>query len=181
MILPGEEPFGGMITVDSKPGKGSTFNVFFPWIEKTISEDNEKTEEIITGTERILFVDDEEMLADIGKSLLEKLGYSVTAKSDSTEALALFQNDPDHFDLVITDQTMPGLTGSELAKQLLQIRPDIPIILCTGYSRMVDEMKTQKIGIREYAIKPVKQSVIAGLIRKVLDNNQVGADNDIVQ
>jgi PAS domain S-box-containing protein len=161
---------GGFIKVASVTGKGSTFNAFFPRIdEEIISENFEKAEDIPTGNERILFVDDEEMLADIGKSTLEILGYSVTAKSDSSEALQLFQGDPTLFDLVITDQTMPNIPGSELAKQLLKIRPDIPIILCTGYSGMINEAAAQEIGIREYTMKPVSRNVIAKLIRKVLD------------
>jgi len=162
---------GGIIKVESEPGNGSTFNVLFPRIdEEIIQEIIEKTEEIPTGNEKILFVDDEEMLANIGKSMLETLGYSVTAKSDSSEALKLFQSDPTQFDLVITDQTMPNIPGSELAKQLLKIRSDIPIILCTGYSSMINEAAAQKIGIKEYIMKPVSRNVIAKLIRKVLDS-----------
>ena len=110
-----------------------------------ISENIEKTEDIPTGNEKILFVDDEEILAHIGKSMLETLGYSVTAKSDSSEALRLFQSNPAQFDLVITDQTMPNIPGSELAKQLLKIRSDIPIIICTGYSSMINEAAAKKM------------------------------------
>lgn len=123
---------GGFVKVESELGRSSTFNVFFPRIEETIpSETSYETGKVSTGTERILFVDDEEMLADLGKATLKKLGYSVTTTTDSSEALALFQNDPNQFDLVITDQSMPNISGAELSKQLLQIRPDIPIILST--------------------------------------------------
>jgi len=162
---------GGFIKVKSEPGRGSTFNVFFPRIEEEIILENiEKAEDIPTGNEKILFVDDDEMLANIGKSMLETLGYSVKAKFDSSEALKLFQSDPTQFDLVITDQTMPKIPGSELAKQLLKIRSDIPIILCTGYSSMINEVAAQKIGVKEYIMKPISRNVIAKLIRKVLDS-----------
>ncbi len=162
---------GGFVKVNSKIGKGSTFNVFFPQIEEDIAtERTSEEEEIPTGSEEILFVDDEEMLVDIGKKLLERLGYTVTTETNSSKAIQLFKSDPTLFDLVITDQAMPKVSGAELAKQLLQIKPDIPIILCTGHSNLVDEAKAQKIGIREYAMKPLNKRAIARLIRKVLDN-----------
>lgn len=123
----------------------------------------------MTQKERILFVDDEELLAELGEKMLERLGYQVTVKTKSFEALGTFQNQPDHFDLVIADQTMPGMTGFDMARRMLQIRPDIPIILCTGYSALVDEQKAKSQGIREFAMKPLNSSTIAGLIRKVLD------------
>ncbi|MCP4297401.1 MAG: PAS domain S-box protein [Proteobacteria bacterium] len=163
----------GFVKVDSKLGKGSTFKAFFPKIKgNAIVKTTSEADAIPTGIERILFVDDEEMLADIGKTILERLGYSVTAMTDSTAALNLFRSDSSQFDLVITDQTMPNTPGTELAKQLLQMRPEIPIILCTGHSSTIDEVKAQEIGIREYVMKPVNQAIIAKLIRKVLDNNQ---------
>ena len=163
---------GGFVKVESQFGEGSTFHIFFPAIEgEIISENTGETEYLPTGTEKILFVDDEEMLVGIGKSMLEMLGYSVTTKTDSNEALDLFKSDPAQFDLVITDQTMPNLPGSELAKRLLQVRPDIPIILCTGYSNMIDEMEALKIGIKEYTMKPVNKNLISRLIRKVLDGD----------
>ncbi len=162
---------GGFIKVESELGKGSTFNAFFPLIEKKISAENtEEAEALPVGTENILYIDDEKMLVDIGKSTLEKLGYFVTPLTNSSKALELFHSDPTQFDLVITDQTMPNLSGSELAKQLLIIRPDIPIILCTGYSNMIDNVKSQKIGIKEYAMKPVDKTVLVKLVRKVLDS-----------
>ena len=100
--------------------------------------------------------------------MLEKLGYTVTASCNSSEALELFENNPGQFDLVITDQTMPGLTGIELAQEILQIRPELPIILCTGYSNLVNEESAQEIGIREFVLKPLAKNVIAQLARKVL-------------
>jgi len=121
---------------------------------------------------KILFIDDEEMVVGYARVMIEKLGYSVTAKTDSSEALNLFIKDPSQFDLVITDQTMPHITGAELSKKLLKIRPDLPIILCTGYSSLIDKVRSQTIGIREYAMKPVNKHVLAGLIRKVLDGDE---------
>lgn len=164
---------GGFIKVESKVGKGSTFLVFFPRLKKDLLvEDNEKVAEIPTGTEKILFVDDEEMLADIGKIFLERLGYSVTSVTDSGEALELFLDNPSFFDLVITDQAMPQFSGTDLAKQFLQIRPDVPIILCTGYSSMTNEEKARSIGIRGYVMKPIDNSAISGLIRELLDGRE---------
>ena len=105
----------------------------------------------------------------MGKDMLERLGYSVTVRTSSLEALKTFQNQPDLFDIVITDQTMPGMTGVDLARRMMQIRPDIPLILCTGYSSTTSEGKAKSVGIREYALKPVSKQKIAQLIRKVLD------------
>lgn len=160
----------GYVFVESEPGEGTAFHMYFPITVKTKPEETlEDNVQLPRGNERILFVDDEEMLANIGKKMLENLGYSVTAKTKSNEALELFQQDPYNFDLIITDQSMPGIPGSELAKQVLQIRPDIPIILCTGYSSRVDEKKAREIGIREFAMKPLDRKAIARLIRVVLD------------
>jgi CheY-like chemotaxis protein len=121
------------------------------------------------GNERILFIDDEDILAEMGKVMLERLGYRVTVRKNSLEALNTFQNQPDQFDLVITDQTMPGMTGSDLARRMLQIRPGMPIILCTGYSSLITEDKAKSLGIKGFAMKPLAKKDIAVIIRKVLD------------
>jgi PAS domain S-box-containing protein len=164
----------GFINVDSKPGRGSIFNAYFPWIEEKIDvKETPAYEKIPIGTEKVLFIDDREMLTDIGKTMLENLGYSVTAINDSSEALDLFVNNPNQFDLVITDQTMPNLTGSELAQQFLQIRSDIPIILCTGYSVFIDKIKAQEIGIKAFVMKPIHIRDLSRLIRKVLDGDKL--------
>jgi PAS domain S-box-containing protein len=160
---------GGMITVYSEPDKGSTFNVFFPRIEDGIEEEITAPRLLPTGKERILFVDDEEMLVTVAKQFLAKLGYEVVATTSSVEALHIFHNQPDRFDLVITDQTMPHMTGKQLAKELLHLRPDLPIILCTGFSEMVTPDKTKASGIREYVLKPVTQRDMAESIRRVLN------------
>ena len=164
--------YGGAITVSSKPGMGSTFRLFFPVIKQVefkITETNEET--VYRGKGRILFVDDEELLGTMGQTMLERLGYSVTVSSNSLEALATFKDQPHAFDLVITDQTMPGITGSELAKRMLLIRPDISIILCTGFSNLIDEESAKAIGIKAFALKPLTKASLASLLKKVLNNN----------
>lgn len=161
--------YGGTITVESKLGKGTTFHVYFPVIDKEESQTVEENEESPSGNERILFIDDEELLAEMGQDMLERLGYRVTVRKSSLDALSTFQNNPDDFDLVITDQTMPGMTGSDLARRILQIKPDMPIILCTGYSNLIDAQTAKSLGIKEYATKPLTKGIIAKLIRKVLD------------
>ncbi|HCC53926.1 MAG TPA: hybrid sensor histidine kinase/response regulator [Desulfobulbaceae bacterium] len=159
--------YGGKITVESTLGQGTTFHVYLPVIQEEAKEAAELNE-APRGTGRILFIDDEEMLRELGQALLEDLGYTVTARSNSLEALTTFMNEPDQFDLVITDQTMPGITGVDLARRMLQIRPDIPIILCTGYSNLVDEESAKAIGIRDFALKPLSKSAIGHLVNKIL-------------
>ena len=163
----------GFITCRSKPGEGTVFHVFLPVIADEVLPAAEQTADIQFGNERILFVDDEEILAEMGKTMLERLGYRVTVRKDSTEALTTFRNQPDQFDLVITDQTMPGLTGSDLARHILQIRPDTPIILCTGYSSAVSEEQALALGIRGFALKPLARKDIAALVRKVLGDGKL--------
>lgn len=160
--------YNGGITVESTLGKGTTFHVYFPVVAQEEMATVKEVETIPLGCDRVLFVDDEELLAEMGKDMLERLGYQVTTRRSSLEALATFQNNPDGFDVIITDQTMPGMTGSDLSQRLLQIRPDIPIILCTGYSNLIDEDSSKALGIKEFALKPLTKQVIAKLIRKVL-------------
>jgi len=161
--------FGGTITVDSEVDKGSTFNVYIPVIEAEAVPEVESVETLLVGNESILFVDDEDLQVDLGKQMLERLGYKVVARTSSIEALELFRIKPNDFDLVITDMTMPSMTGDALAQQLMLIRPDIPIILCTGYSELISEEKASKIGIRAFVMKPIVMKDIAETIRKVLD------------
>jgi PAS domain S-box-containing protein len=163
------QKFGGTVTVYSEPGKGSVFNVFLPSIEKQVGIETKVESPIPTGTECILFIDDEEPLTDMGKKLLESIGYDVVAKTSSIEALELFKSDPERFDVVITDLTMPKLTGDKLAEQLLKIKPDIPIILSTGFSSMIDEVKAKAMGIRAFIYKPILKRDIAEAIQKVLN------------
>jgi len=159
----------GYITVESGQDRGTAFTVYLPVISRKLKTGGISDEEIPTGSERILFVDDEEALAEMGKELLAELGYEVTSRMNCREALALFRLDPSRFDLVITDQTMPGMTGVDLAKEVLAIRADMPIIMCTGFSELVDARKAEAIGIRAFAMKPLTKREIAITIRKVLD------------
>ena len=160
----------GDISVSSEPGKGTTFQVFFPYIEGKPEPEIEITGEIPRGKERMLFVDDEKAMVDAIQPMIERLGYKVTARTSSIEALEAFRANPDRFDLVITDFTMPNMTGMELAKELLNLRSDIPIILCTGYSEHINEDKAKGNGIRAFLMKPVVLGEIANTIRKVLDD-----------
>ena len=160
---------GGAITVQSELGKDSVFNVFLPVIEKTIEREAPKEKPLSTGTERILFVDDEILLVSLGKEILESLGYDVTTRTSSIEALELFKARSERFDLVITDMTMPNLTGDELALKLAAIRPDIPIILCTGFSHKITEERAKEMGIKAFLLKPILKDVMAETVRSVLD------------
>ncbi len=161
---------GGAVHVESEPGKGTTFQVFFPVIEGEKKEIKEKREAPLpTGTERILFIDDEEVLAKIGKKILEPLGYKVTIRTSSTEALELIRAKPGYFDLVITDMTMPNMTGEQLSREVMKIRPELPIILCTGFSHIISEEKAREIGIHGFAMKPLGIKDLAEIVRRVLD------------
>ncbi len=113
----------------------------------------------------------------MGKSMLERLGYRVTTRSNGLEALNTFQNQPDEFDLLITDQTMPGMTGSDLARRILQIRPGIPVILCTGYSNIISEAESRTMGIRGFAMKPLVKNEFSALVRKVLEEERLSTSS----
>jgi PAS domain S-box-containing protein len=162
---------GGAITIYSEVGKGSTFNVFLPMIKEELKTKIAPSETITTGKERILLIDDEEIQIRSVQPMLERLGYRVIAKTDAIEALDIFRLQPNEFDLVITDQTMPHMMGRELAEELLRIRPDIPIILCTGFSEVIHEEEAKAMGIREFIMKPFSLNEMAGIIRKSLERN----------
>jgi PAS domain S-box-containing protein len=162
--------YKGFVSYHSRLGEGTVFHVYLPVIADKALLKIESTPLDLTepGNERILFVDDEEILVEMGKIMLERLGYLVTVRGSSLEALNTFENQPDQFDLVITDQTMPGMTGIDMARRMLQIRPGMPIILCTGYSSLISEDKAKSFGIKGFANKPLAKKDIAMLIRKVL-------------
>jgi PAS domain S-box-containing protein len=164
---------GGAITLESKPGKGSTFNVYIPRIEKEVTPEHETTEIFPAGRERILFIDDEKVLVEVGKQMLEKLGHEVTTRTSSIEALELFRVKPDQFDLVITDMTMPNMTGDKLAKEIMGIRADIPIVLCTGYSERIGRESAEKMGIRGFVMKPLSMNELANAIRNGIDKRLI--------
>ncbi|MBI4793053.1 MAG: response regulator [Deltaproteobacteria bacterium] len=162
---------GGFIVCESVLGRGTTFKVFLPVVTQHGPDEVKILDCIPTGKERILFVDDEALIADMAKEILEKLGYTVTVRKSGPAALETFQNQPGKFDLVITDQTMPGMTGVELSRRMLQIRPDIPIILCTGYSSTASESAAKSLGVKEFVFKPISIRHMARLIRKVLETS----------
>lgn len=162
--------YGGTITVYSEVAKGSTFNIFFPQINASIARKDIALTDLPTGTEHILLVDDEAPVLRSEQNMLESLGYTVIAIRETDEALKLFFTKPNMFDLVITDQTMPVMTGSELSQKLLQVRNDIPIILCTGFSESVDEDKARASGVRELVMKPFTTKEMAETIRRILDS-----------
>ncbi|MBN1957229.1 MAG: response regulator [Desulfuromonadales bacterium] len=165
------EQHAGMITVDSQVGKGTAFHLYFPLIAvRRMEQDNHETyQKLEAGRERILVVDDEELLTDIWSQVLTEFGYTVTCMNDSEEALRHFSADPHQFDLVISDQTMPQLTGEELSAKLVKINPNIKIILCTGNYKRVNREHFDKIGINDLLVKPVDISVLLKHVRKTLD------------
>ena len=161
---------GGTITVHSKPETGTTFHILLPILqEEKDPAPGASFDAIPKGSERVLFVDDDQGLLDMGETILRRLGYRVSATPSPMEALEWVRSRPDRFDLVITDQTMPRLTGEKLARELLKVRPNLPIILCTGYSELIDEEKAEKIGLRAFLLKPVVMDKLARTIRQVLD------------
>ena len=139
-------------------------------IEKTVERKAPVEKAFPTGTESILFIDDEILLVSLWKRNLESLGYKVTTRTSSIEALELFKARPNRFDLVITDMTMPNLTGDELALKIAKIRPDIPIILCTGFSYKITAEKAKEMGIKAFVLKPILKGVMAETVRSVLDD-----------
>jgi CheY-like chemotaxis protein len=156
----------------SEPDKGSVFRVFLPKADTADSTQEEASGPVPRGNQRILFIDDEEILAEMGRSMLERLGYNVVVQTDSAQALRDFAEHPGEVDLVITDQTMPKMTGVALSEKFLQIRPDIPIILCTGYSDLVSEETARAKGIRELVMKPLARKEMVEVIHRVLEGKE---------
>lgn len=164
---------GGEITVESKPGKGTKFSVYLPITQKAQEYKKDSIPESTqNGKERILFVDDEETIKEISILLLNNLGYHVIGFTDPLKALETFMKSPDDFDIIITDQTMPGMTGLEFASKTKTIRPDIPIIICSGFSEQLTPERLKIAGINSYIVKPLTQKRLAGTIRSLLDINK---------
>ncbi len=165
--------YKGHISVYSEPGKGTEFKIFLPTIQA--SNEAQKTKPDIPlqgGSESILMVDDEPVIVDLGKKILERLGYQVTVQSSSLDALELFRSKPDNFDLVITDMAMPNMTGDKLAGLMIQIRSNIPVIMCTGFSETMTEQKAKDLGIKGFLMKPIVMQELSVKIREVLDESK---------
>jgi len=167
---------GGYISVYSEPGKGATFRVYLPRIVSAPVEGVYLAAQPLPGgSERILLVDDDRAIVGLETLVLETLGYRVTGKTSSKEALAVFQKAPRDFDLLLTDMTMPELTGVDLSQRVHAIRPDIPIILCTGFSELIDGDKARELGIQAFLMKPILNRDLAEAIRKALEDGKENA------
>jgi CheY-like chemotaxis protein len=166
---------GGFIRVESEPEKGSAFHIYLPKIEKREALTVKEELPVKGGKECILFVDDEDLNVELNSERLTRLGYEVVATTSSLEALEIFKNDPRRFHLVITDYTMPNLTGVELARKLLKVRDDIPIILCTGYNDSISPDRARRAGIREFLLKPQSTRGLDTAIRLILDAKDDGS------
>ncbi|MFZ5452629.1 MAG: response regulator [Thermodesulfobacteriota bacterium] len=162
---------GGSIEVESLPDQGTTVQVFFPAREIRVEEERAEAAPLPRGQERILLVDDEPALTEVIKLMLEHLGYQVECHTTSKSALEAFRRQlrEEPFDLVITDMTMPHLTGADLALELLKLRPDLPIILLTGFSEKIDSARAGTLGIQGFLYKPIVMRELAALIRRILD------------
>ena len=157
----------------SSPGRGAAFEVFLPEVVTDCSSHVIRSDEAPRGHERILFVDDEELIVQMGEKILKSLGYEVTSRSGSFDALDAVRVEPQKFDLVITDMTMPDMTGLRLAEQIHAIRPELPIILFTGYSENVNEGVIGQYGIRCFMMKPFSMADLAMAVRGALDIRHV--------
>jgi len=159
---------GGFITCESEVGEGTTFTIFFPAVERAVQHASPAVAPQLCGRGHVLVVDDEPLMVELGQSMLQQLGYTVSVRRNGFEALSLVQQSVHSFDALITDQTMPGMTGMELAVKVLALRPDLPIILCTGFSSLVDEQQAKDCGVQGFLMKPYKQEDIASLLRTLL-------------
>ncbi|MDM8535216.1 ATP-binding protein [Desulfobacterales bacterium HSG17] len=159
----------GAIQVYSEPGKGTQFNIYLPVVQTRSEQLTDIPETIQTGSEHILLVDDEVTIIEMEQAMLERLGYGVTTRSSSIDALEAFRSNPDKFDLIITDMAMPNMAGDKLSVEINQIRPDIPILLCTGFSEIMSEEKAKSLGISGFLLKPIIAKALSKKIREVLD------------
>ncbi len=165
------QKYGGRIRVQSEPSFGTMFTLYFPVVDEQKGHSFVEKREFVGCGERILLVDDEFPIVKMGRQLLMRMGYEVTTQTNSQNALELFRSQPDAFDLVITDMTMPNLTGDQLAQEMLQIRPDILVVLCTGYSKQITEEWAEQVGIKALVFKPIVKDDLAATIRRVLDKS----------
>jgi CheY-like chemotaxis protein/anti-sigma regulatory factor (Ser/Thr protein kinase) len=169
------ESLGGIVRVESKLGKGTTFNIFLPAVEKqpqTMAATDEGPNLLPKGSERVLVVDDEVLIISGLKERLERLGYVVEGFAAPLEALEAFKRQPDKFDMLITDMAMPILTGEMLIAKVKQVRADLPVILCTGFSERIDEKKPEDLGASKIMLKPIDRRELALSVRQVLDGHR---------
>jgi PAS domain S-box-containing protein len=164
---------GGAIMVSSTPGKGTIFEIYLPIFESGVIQRSQSPESTCRREEVILLVDDEEIIVDVTRQILERFGYTVVARTNSIDALEAFQKKPDEFDLVITDQIMPNMTGTQLAEKLIAIRPDIPIILSSGFSEYVNPEEIKRIGIKEFIAKPIGRWEIVTIVQTLLEKKEM--------
>jgi CheY-like chemotaxis protein len=162
---------GGAIRVESAPGEGTTFHVALPIVEEKKEAEVGATVLLHSGSGCVLFVDDEVSIVQMAELMLSSLGYDPVVTPKSKEALEMFREEPDRFDVVITDQVMPEMTGAELTKELLKIRPDLPIILCTGFSEKFPREHAEAIGIREFVMKPIERRDLAEAIERAISGS----------
>ncbi|SMD07033.1 PAS domain S-box-containing protein [Desulfocicer vacuolatum DSM 3385] len=162
----------GFIKVETRMGKGTAFLIYFPVTNALVNEPDEVNDIVPGGNESILFVDDESALVSMGKQRLERLGYQVEGATVPETALEMFRARPGKFDLVITDMAMPRMTGAQLIEGLIEIRPDVKTLLCTGYSKKMDEKTAFELGATGFAMKPMDQKKLAEMVRKVLDTSE---------
>jgi CheY-like chemotaxis protein len=178
VVLGIAESHGGGIQVESTVGTGTTLRIYLPIAEESVSGSEDEDEGVrVSGTERILFVDDEQMLVEMAENELSNLGFKVTGISDSGHVLTFLKNDTTRIDILVTDQTMPGMSGIELAKEALKIRNNLPIILCTGYNSEISPERATTIGISLVMMKPYRSNELSKAIRDVIDNTHEGTDH----
>lgn len=169
----------GFLQVGSTVSQGSTFKVFFPKADAITEKINMKKQiQHYSGSEHLLIVDDEQSIINIMERSIKSMGYSIDATTSSKKALQLFRNDPSRYDLIITDQTMPELTGEALCNKILQTRPDIPIIMCTGYSTKIDKEAARELGVTRFLMKPVSKVELARAIRESIDTNSAASPHN---
>jgi CheY-like chemotaxis protein len=169
---------GGGVAVESSPEEGATFHVALPQVEQDLEPLELTAEQEASGEETILFVDDEPGIAEMAEHILQSLGYRAEVMTDVAQALELFRNDPDRFDLLITDQVMPGMTGAEMFTEMRAIRPDFPAVMCTGFSEQLTRTDAMALGISDVLAKPVTRNDLANAIRVALHKPDVGDASD---
>jgi CheY-like chemotaxis protein len=160
---------GGMIKVYSEKDSGTAFQIFLPCLDEKSTVADSQPKPLSRGSEQILFLDDDKVLVDIGEQMLQKLGYKVDSRTSPYEALEVFRANPQKYDLVITDMTMPQMSGDAFAQEALKIRSDVPIILCTGFSNLMSPERAEEFGIRGFLMKPLTMVDLSKNIRKVIE------------